>query len=332
MATAKLTIGMPVYNGRKTIAKSLESVLAQTYADFRIHIHDNCSTDDTEDIVRRFKDPRITYVRNETNLGLVGNHQRCLDACETEYLNIWHDDDVMMPENLEKKVNLLESNRNLGIVFSNVDFIDENDNLHNFTWNEECRESFTINGKDLFDKYVRRMHIGAFFFIGSAISRKSVLNQAGGFNLHDAPLICDSSLFLRALLRTDAACIGESLVKYRSYRDGDSSSKFHKINFLLEHFDVVCRTLYEHKSVIPNTESLKEDIVKSFVSQAAHRGIAACGRDDFESARAYMGWIKNVSKRSGWDSNVMGLRIRLLLGPKAAKIYRPLKKKLGTSW
>ncbi len=257
MTTAKLTVCMPVYNGSKYISKSIESVLAQTYTDFHLHIHDNCSIDDTEDVVRRFKDSRIKYFRNEVNLGLVGNHQRCIDACETEYLNIWHDDDIMTPENLEKKVNILDNNSNVGIVFSNVDFIDEDDNLHNFTWNEECRKSFTISGKDLFDQYVRRMHIGAFFFIGATISRKNVLYQAGGFNLHDPPLICDSSLFLRVLLITDATCIGEPLVRYRSYQDGDSSSKFHRINFLMEHFNVVDRTLNEHKNEIPDIESLK---------------------------------------------------------------------------
>ena len=73
---------LPVYNGAAYIAESIESVLAQTYGDFRLIVSDNCSTDNTEDIVRSFSDRRLTYVRNARNLGVVGNFNRCLSLAE----------------------------------------------------------------------------------------------------------------------------------------------------------------------------------------------------------------------------------------------------------
>lgn len=324
-AKVKLSVCMPVYNGSKYISKSIESVLAQTYKNFYLNVFDNQSTDDTEKIVKGFKDPRIKYYKNKTNLGLVGNHQRCLDSCETEYLNIWHDDDIMMPENLEKKIALLEKNSDVGIVFSNVDLIDENDNLHIYKWNKECQNSFTISGKELFEKYVLRMHIGAFFFVGSAVCRKDVLKQAGGFNIQDPPLTCDSSLWLRSLLVADAACIGDPLVKYRSYED-NSSGEFRTVDYLMKHFNVVDQIIKEKEDKIRNVQSLRKEIENNFITQAACRGTVACGRNDFESARKYIKWAKILSKKKVLNSTLLGLRVRLLLGPLGTKIYGPLKK------
>ena len=324
LTKVKLSICMPVYNGSKYIAKSIESVLSQTYTNYYLNVIDNCSTDNTEEIVRSFKDPRLRYIKNDTNLGLVGNHQRCIDLCETEFLNIWHDDDIMMPSNLEKKMAILKKNDNVGIVFSNLDFIDENDDLHQYKWNEDCQKDFMVNGKVLFKDYLLKMHIGAFFFIGSVISRKDVLCRAGGFHLQDSGLICDSSLWLRTLLITDAACIGDPLVKYRNYQ-GTTCSEFVGINFLKEHFNVVNKILVEHEDEIPGASSLRKEIEANFVFQAARRGIKACGRNDFQSAASYMSWIKTFSQKYVWNSDLWGLKIRLMLGPKAAKIYRPLK-------
>ena len=327
MATAKvkLSVCMPVYNSSKYISKSIESVLAQTYKDFYLNIFDNRSTDDTEEIVKSFKDPRIKYFKNETNLGLVGNHKRCLDSCETEYVNIWHDDDIMMPDNLEKKISVLDNNSNVGIVFSNVDFIDENDNLHSYEWNKECKNDFIIKGKDLFKKFVLKMHIGAFFFIGSALCRKDVIRQAGGFNLQDPPLTCDSSLWLRSLLISDAACIGKPLVKYRSY-DSNSGGDFRTVEFLIKHFDIVDKTLKEYKNMIGDVELLTKEVENNFISQAGRRGIAACGRNDFQLAQKYVKWAEKFQGKNVWNKSLLSLRIRLMLGSKGLKIYKPIKK------
>jgi len=83
-----VSVCIPVYNGSAYIAESIESVLGQTYKDLCIIILDNCSTDGTADIIRKFKDSRIRYIRNEKNIGLVKNHNRCIELCETKYLNI----------------------------------------------------------------------------------------------------------------------------------------------------------------------------------------------------------------------------------------------------
>jgi len=70
--TPKVTIGMPVYNGAKTIEKAINSLLSQTFKDFNLIISDNASNDETESICREFsqKDARIHYIRQTENIGL----------------------------------------------------------------------------------------------------------------------------------------------------------------------------------------------------------------------------------------------------------------------
>ena len=74
-ATPRVTIGLPVYNGEKYLAESLDALLGQSYTDFELVIADNASTDGTADICRRYaeQDSRIRYFRQPNNLGLAAN-------------------------------------------------------------------------------------------------------------------------------------------------------------------------------------------------------------------------------------------------------------------
>ncbi len=76
-SVAPVTIGMPVFNGAAYLEQAVHSLLEQTYGDFSLIISDNCSTDDTPAICARLRemDPRISYVRQNTNLGASGNFE-----------------------------------------------------------------------------------------------------------------------------------------------------------------------------------------------------------------------------------------------------------------
>ena len=75
-AAPRLTVGLPVYNGEKYIAESLDALLGQSYTDFELIISDNASTDGTADICRRYEkqDSRVRYFRQPQNIGLAPNH------------------------------------------------------------------------------------------------------------------------------------------------------------------------------------------------------------------------------------------------------------------
>ena len=96
-----ITVGIPVFNGEKEIAEAIQSVLNQTYLDFELVVIDDCSKDQTLNVVRSFSDPRIRIIQNEVNLGYIGNFNRTVSEANGKYLKILCHDDVIVPTCLE---------------------------------------------------------------------------------------------------------------------------------------------------------------------------------------------------------------------------------------
>ena len=97
---ARVTIGIPVYNGEAMIAECLDSILSQTFTDFTVLICDNASTDDTLQICRNYasRDPRIKLIEGKENIGHEANFRKAFSHCETEYF-CWRADDDYTSEN-----------------------------------------------------------------------------------------------------------------------------------------------------------------------------------------------------------------------------------------
>lgn len=111
----KVTVLMPTYNVAPYVKKAVESVLRQTFSDFELLVIDDCSTDDTLDVVRGLDDPRIKIVKNEHNLGLAENLNRGLSLITTPYVARMDGDDIALPHWLEREMDYLESHPDVGV-------------------------------------------------------------------------------------------------------------------------------------------------------------------------------------------------------------------------
>jgi len=107
---AKVSVCIPTYNYGQYIGAAIDSVLGQTLQDFEIVISDNASDDDTESIVAGYaaRDPRIRYLRNQTNLGMVANWNRCLELAAGEYVKFLCADDLLEACCLNELARLLD--------------------------------------------------------------------------------------------------------------------------------------------------------------------------------------------------------------------------------
>ena len=108
--TPAVSIGVPVFNGEKTLARMLDSLLCQTFPDFEIIISDNASTDKTADIAKDYAgmDQRIRYMRQAENIGPERNFKYVLDEARGRFF-IWSaSDDIRSPDFLQENVNFLE--------------------------------------------------------------------------------------------------------------------------------------------------------------------------------------------------------------------------------
>lgn len=127
---ARLSIGIPVYNGGQFFRPTLDSLLAQTYTDFELLISDNASTDNTEEIAREYvaRDARVRYFRNETNIGLGPNHNHVFAQARGEYFKFAPADDLYHPTYLERCIEILDRDPAVVIAYPKTRFIAQDGN------------------------------------------------------------------------------------------------------------------------------------------------------------------------------------------------------------
>jgi glycosyltransferase involved in cell wall biosynthesis len=109
-AAPRLSIGLPVYNGEKYLAESIEALLGQSFEDFELIISDNASTDSTADICRRYakQDARIRYVRQPYNIGSTPNHNFLFQQSRADLFKWAAADDLYARDLLQRCVDTLD--------------------------------------------------------------------------------------------------------------------------------------------------------------------------------------------------------------------------------
>jgi glycosyltransferase involved in cell wall biosynthesis len=112
MHLPRISIGMPVYNGERTVAAAIESILHQSWSDWELLISDNCSTDATESICRSYMvgDKRIRYLRQPKNLGAAANFRKVLDESRGEFFMWAAADDRRSDDFVEANIMFLMAN------------------------------------------------------------------------------------------------------------------------------------------------------------------------------------------------------------------------------
>jgi glycosyltransferase involved in cell wall biosynthesis len=121
----KINILMATYNGRRYVAKQIESILNQTYQDFRLIISDDCSTDSTLKILEEYekKDKRIEIYSQGQNLGVSANFEFLISKVRSEYFMFADQDDIWKPDKIENSVRKLET-ENLDLVYTDLEVVD----------------------------------------------------------------------------------------------------------------------------------------------------------------------------------------------------------------
>lgn len=117
-----VSILIPTYNRRDLVVKTIESALKQTYRNIEIIISDNCSSDGTVDYLKKLYDnySNIKILQNETNIGPVNNWIKCINNSSGTYSKLLFSDDQIADNYIEETVNILESNNDVGFVYTQV--------------------------------------------------------------------------------------------------------------------------------------------------------------------------------------------------------------------
>jgi glycosyltransferase involved in cell wall biosynthesis len=126
MEPGMVSIITTTYNRTHYLKQAIESALKQTYPHFEMIVSDDASTEDVESVVAGFKDPRLRYRRNETNLGMCANICAALQEARGEFFAYLNDDDMWEPTFLEKVVAPMMQNPEITVSFSDHYVMDEN--------------------------------------------------------------------------------------------------------------------------------------------------------------------------------------------------------------
>jgi len=124
----KISVVIPAYNNEETIARTIASVLNQTFADFELIIINDGSQDATLDIINQFEDARIK-VFSYPNQGTSASRNSGISHSTGEYVSFLDADDIWLPEKLEMQLKVLQENLEAKVAYSWIDYIDENDDF-----------------------------------------------------------------------------------------------------------------------------------------------------------------------------------------------------------
>ena len=144
MSLPSVSIVMPVYNAEPYVGEAIRSMLGQSHTDFECIVIDDGSTDGSDAVIRGFTDPRIRYLRNEGNKGLVFTLNRGLQEARGRYIARMDGDDISLPERLARQVAYLDEHPRVDVVATVVKLMDPGGNPTGY-WKED-REQVTEEG------------------------------------------------------------------------------------------------------------------------------------------------------------------------------------------
>lgn len=168
-----ISIAMTTYNGEKYLCEQLDSILSQTIHDFELIVCDDCSTDATVQILRKYEnnDNRIKVFVNEENLGFKRNFEKAIGFCSGEYIALSDQDDIWLPEHLEILINNIDD---FDLVGANAVLIDTNGNEVGVDMLDVCDIEDLPKTQDGFEKFLMHNNI----FQGCAcLVRKRLLSK-----------------------------------------------------------------------------------------------------------------------------------------------------------
>ena len=207
----KVSVIMPIYNAEKYVEKAIRSILNQTFQDFELILIDDCSTDTSVQIIKAIQSNKISLLQTPQNSGASVSRNLGITAAKGEYIAFLDADDWAYPQRLQKQVDFLERNPQIGLVGTWTEIIDENQNLI---------DEFLLEIPQT--QIAPRLLFHNCFATSSVILRKE-------FALYQFdttyPPAEDYELWMRLSTQTQFGIIREKLVKYLSHSQGISKLK-----------------------------------------------------------------------------------------------------------
>jgi glycosyltransferase involved in cell wall biosynthesis len=254
----KVTVIIPSYNHAPFLDKRIQSVLNQTYQDFEVLIQDDCSTDNSREIIEEYAktDSRIRTVFNNVNTGTTFRQWNTgVSQAQGEYIWIAESDDFSQANFLEVMVDRLEQFPSAGLTYCQSWIVDENNNIlySGLKWiakefTDRWEQDFFNSGKDECRKYLI-VH-NTIFNASAVVFRKAIYEQAG-MAVEYFKYVGDWMQWVKMLLISDVVYVADHLNYFRKHQQTTRHVSFLDFKELREYYEVL-------KYIVNHTNPEKE--------------------------------------------------------------------------
>lgn len=255
-----VSVFLPTYNQQAYIRESIDSVIKQDYDNIEIVIGDDCSKDDTWQIVQEYQQQfpgKIKAFRNPVNLGITGNCSEVLRRCTGKYVVFTAGDDLFMEGKIHKQVALMEADASMVLSYHDVEVFNSADGKMLRFWNKGPLSSPPLTGSA--EAVAKQIIVKGTSFMAalSVMVRREAIPESG-YDMR-VPVASDWLMWIEVLARAGkrgkVGYLPDVLARYRRH-DANISGQD-----------------YKHTADQLVTLAIVEDRYPRFVS-AVNRGIA----------------------------------------------------------
>jgi glycosyltransferase involved in cell wall biosynthesis len=208
----KVTVVVPTYNRAKWVEEAIQSVLRQSFSDFSLVVVDDGSTDNTKEVVLKFRDPRVKYLYQE-NRGVSAARNSGVRASTSEYIAFLDSDDMYLDNAIEKSIHAMTQNPSVGFTFGQINIMKSDGKVYSTK-----KPSFPCSTVVEQTDHVRKMLYYGHITLSTLVVKRSCFEAVGGFN-EDLRYFEDYHLCIRLAKRYPAFYIAEPLINYRYHND-----------------------------------------------------------------------------------------------------------------
>lgn len=318
-----IDVVVPCYNYAHYLEVCVESVLSQPGVHVRVLIVDDCSPDNTSEIGQALagRDSRVTYIRNPSNMGLVGSaNVGLMDWASADYCLLLSADDVLTTGALMRAAKVMEVFPTVGMVYGLALVFRENDEIVPQVTPDQF-DIAVLKGTAFLERCCRNWCGVA---SPTALVRTSVQHEVGGLN-ELFPSVCDMEIWMRLATVSDVAAINSPQAFYRRH-DSNMGTAFSNrpLRDLQDQYHSTHSVMANYGSNITDAEQLLKALDRRLLQEAAWQAAIAFGRGETESERLCIQFAKQISPDWWASSAWLWYFFKKALGRKFLAAFRRL--------
>ena len=239
----KVSVVIPTKNRAHYVSSAIQSVLDQTFGDFEIIVVDGASTDNTREVIAKFDDERVRYIREKKDRGVSASRNIGIRRSRGKFIAFLDDDDLWMPTKLEKQLNLINKNSDIGVVYTGCWEINIS--------GARARTGyifFPLRG-NIFSDILKKNYIGN---CSEMLVRKECFDRIGLFD-EKLPASEDWDMWIRLSTHYQFDYVNEPLVLYRVHEKRISTNPYAKMQaakLMFKKFSIYLNTSVNHRKIL----------------------------------------------------------------------------------